>query len=241
MEKKQIIIMAVIMAVSLIISSVLLSDFFLKIRHEENITVKGFSQTEVKSDIAKLRFSIVRRETTLQEAYKQIKRDKKIVMDYLAAKKIAGDNVESNGLYTYEIKKMNSKGMYTNEIEGHNATQNMLITSGDVELIKKLAEDMTALIESGVNIRINEPQYYISDLQDLKIQLLTSATEDGFTRAKKLAEGSGAEVGALVSATQGVFQVTEPNSMEVSSYGVYNTSSIMKSVKAVVTLSYAVK
>ncbi len=241
MEKRQIIIVSVIVGIAIIVSSVILSDFFLKIRHEENITVKGFAQTEIKSDVGKLRFSIVRREITLQEAYKQINQDKKIVMDYLAARGIAGDNVESNGLYTHEIKKMSSKGMYTNEIEGYNATQNMLITSKDVELIKKLAEDMTSLIESGVNIRINEPQYYISDLQDLKIQLLTGATEDGFTRAKKLAEGSGAEVGALVSATQGVFQITEPNSMEVSGYGMYNTSSIMKSVKAVVTLSYAVK
>lgn len=241
MEKKNLIIVSTIIVVGMIVSSLILSKFFLKIRHEENITVKGFAEMEMKSDIGKLRFSIVTQKNTLQEAYKQIEKEKKIVIEYLNAKGLKDENVESTGLYTYDIKEMNEKGMYTNLTVAYNATQSMLVTSDDVELIKKLSEELTSLIEAGVNIRVNEPQYYISDMQDMKIDLLVKATEDGYTRAKKLAAGSGADVGALVSATHGVFQVTEPNSMETSGYGMYNTSSIMKSVKAVVTLSYAVK
>lgn len=241
MEKKNLIIVSTIIVVGMIVSSLILSKFFLKIRHEENITVKGFAEMEMKSDIGKLRFSIVTQKNTLQEAYKQIEKEKKIVIEYLNVKGLNDENIESTGLYTYDIKEMNEKGMYTNFTVAYNATQSMLVTSDDVELIKKLSEELTSLIEAGVNIRVNEPQYYISDMQDMKIDLLVKATEDGYTRAKKLAAGSGADVGALVSATQGVFQVTEPNSMETSGYGMYNTSSIMKSVKAVVTLSYAVK
>jgi hypothetical protein len=241
MEKKNLIPVSVILVAGMILSSFILSKFFLKIRHEENITVKGFAQTEMKSDVGKLRFSVVRQENTLQKAYQQIEKDKKIVIEYLEKKGLQAENIESTGLYTYDVKERNEKGMYTNRVVAYDATQNMKITSDDVELIKKLSEDLTSLIEAGVNIRVNEPQYYISDLQEVKIDLLVKATEDGYMRAKKLAAGSGADVGALVSASQGVFQITEPNSMETSGYGMYNTSSIMKSVKAVVTLSYAVK
>ncbi len=232
---------AVILVIGMIVSSIILSKFFLKIRHEKNITVKGFAQTEVKSDIGKLRFSIDQKAKTLKAAYQGINRDKQKLYDFLANKNLSTGAIEELNLYTREIKKINSKGQYTNDVTAYNATQNFMITSKDVGKIEALAKDLNALIESDVNIRVNTPQYYISDLQELKIKLLSRATEDGFARAKKLASGSGAKVGALVSGTQGVFQITEPNSMKVSSYGLYNTNSIMKSVKAVVTLSYAVK
>ncbi len=241
MHKNKIENVAVIIVIGMIISAFILSKFFLNVSYEKNITVKGFAHIEMKSDIGKLRFSIACQRNTLQESYRQIKKDKKIVTDYLMAKGFTVDKIENTGLYTYDIKEINSKGMYTNTIEGYNATQNMMITSSDVDLIKIMSEELTSIIESGVNISVNEPQYYISDLQDLKIELLVKATRDGFSRAKKLAIESDANVGSLVSANQGVFQITEPNSMETSSYGIYNTSSITKSVKAVVTLSYAVK
>jgi len=43
-----------------------------------------------------------------------------------------------------------------------------------------------------------------------------------------------------VSATQGVFQITAPNSTEVSDYGSYDTSTIEKTVKAVVSCEFSV-
>ena len=48
-------------------------------------------------------------------------------------------------------------------------------------------------------------------------------------------------MGALISASQGVFQITARHSTEVSSWGVYDTSTIEKTVKAVVTLEYAIE
>ena len=44
----------------------------------------------------------------------------------------------------------------------------------------------------------------------------------------------------LVSARQGIFQVTAENSTDLSDYGVYDTSTIDKVVKIVVTLSYTI-
>lgn len=52
---------------------------------------------------------------------------------------------------------------------------------------------------------------------------------------------AGAKVGTLRAARQGVFQITEPDSTETSGYGVYDTSTIRKSVKAVMPLEYAIR
>ncbi len=67
------------------------------------------------------------------------------------------------------------------------------------------------------------------------------ATEDGYRRALALAEGSKGKVGALISAQQGVFQITEQHSTDTSGYGEYDTSTIEKTAKAVVTLEYAIE
>ena len=45
----------------------------------------------------------------------------------------------------------------------------------------------------------------------------------------------------LISAQQGVLQITERHSTETSGYGVYDTATIEKTAKAVVTLEYAIE
>ena len=60
-------------------------------------------------------------------------------------------------------------------------------------------------------------------------------------RALALAKGSKGRIGALISAQQGVFQITERHSTDTSGSGEYDTSSIDKSAKAVVTLEYAIE
>ncbi len=60
-------------------------------------------------------------------------------------------------------------------------------------------------------------------------------------RASSLAENSGSKVGALKYASQGVFQITPLYSTDVSGYGRYDTSTIEKSVKAVVTIEYSIR
>jgi len=60
-------------------------------------------------------------------------------------------------------------------------------------------------------------------------------------RAKTLADNSQGQVGALTSASQGVFQITPVDSTQVTDYGTYDTTTITKNVKAVVTLEFRIE
>lgn len=60
-------------------------------------------------------------------------------------------------------------------------------------------------------------------------------------RAETLARGSGSSVGALISANQGVIQVVERGTTGSSDYGEYDTRTIEKTLRAVVSLEYAVR
>ena len=84
------------------------------------------------------------------------------------------------------------------------------------------------------------PQYFYNNLNDVKVQLIGAATKDSLLRAEQFAANSGVTVGPLRSASQGVFQITAPNSTETADYGSYDTSTVEKLVKAVVTVEYSV-
>ena len=92
-----------------------------------------------------------------------------------------------------------------------------------------------------MDISSTSPDFYVSQLDDIKLDLIAKATENGFRRARSLARNSGGKVGTLASARQGVFQITSPNSTATSGYGIYDTSTIKKTVKAVVTLRYSIE
>lgn len=84
------------------------------------------------------------------------------------------------------------------------------------------------------------PDYFVSDLESIKFRLVEEATKNGKSRAELMASSSGQSLGSLVSAQQGVIQITKKNSSETSSWGVYDTETIDKVVKLVVTLEFEI-
>lgn len=112
--------------------------------------------------------------------------------------------------------------------------------SSKVNLIDKVSKDVTELIKDGMQIVSFPPEYVNVEIEDIKMKLLGKATANGYERACILAKNSNGKVGALNSASQGVFQITPLHSTEVSDSGQYDTSTIEKTVKAVVTLEFTI-
>ncbi|NDG65076.1 MAG: DUF541 domain-containing protein, partial [Planctomycetes bacterium] len=133
------------------------------------------------------------------------------------------------------------KGENTNVIESYVLSQGTTVHSPRVEAVRDLAFRATDLIKEGVEIDSGSPSYYVSILESIKMTLLEKATQNGYERATLLARGSKSEVGGLISASQGVFQIVPVGSTDVSDYGVSDTSTINKSVKAVVSLVYQIQ
>ena len=93
----------------------------------------------------------------------------------------------------------------------------------------------------GVPLQAQPPQYVYTKLADLRPKLLADATKDALVRAKVLVDATGGQLGGLRDVNVGVFQITAPNSTDVSDYGVYDTSTLHKDVTAVVNVSFALK
>ena len=75
----------------------------------------------------------------------------------------------------------------------------------------------------------------------MKLELIEKATANAKERIDIMAEGSGANLGNLLTANLGVFQITAQNSNTEYSYGGYfDTSSRNKTASITVKLNYAV-
>jgi len=101
-----------------------------------------------------------------------------------------------------------------------------------------LAKESTQLIRQGIRFRSHAPSFYYTQLEGLKLDLLEQAAGNARLRAERLAKSSGNRVANIISASQGIFQITQPNSTETASWGMYDTSTIEKKVRAVVTIRY---
>ena len=225
----------------MVLSASLLSRFFVKIRHEQSIRVKGYAEKNVVSDVGKFSCTCTARGTSLKESYDKLQVSRNAVMEYLKRMGFREAEMVSETIQTSKVLKRDAQGKDTNETEYYDVSQTVTVSSSNVTLIRDVSAGITELIKDGIDISASSPAFYISDLHDTKLGLLAKATEDGYRRAVALAENSKGKVGALISAQQGVFQITERNSTDTSGCGEYDTSTIEKTAKAVVTLEYAIK
>ena len=121
-------------------------------------------------------------------------------------------------------------------------TQSVQIESNKVEKIEKISREVTELLNEGVNFYSEAPRYYYTRLADLKIEMISKATEDARIRAEKITAYSNGKLGALQAAKMGIFQITGQNSDENYSWGgTFNTSSKDKTASITMKLVYKVK
>ena len=105
--------------------------------------------------------------------------------------------------------------------------------------IAGVAESSSGLLAQGIPLAAQPPQYVYTKLPTLRLRLLGEATKDAQSRARVIAEATGSGLGGLRGVDVGVFQVTSPNSTDVSDYGFYDTSTLQKDVTAVVNVTFA--
>jgi len=243
--------MAVLLGLSLVGGAYVVSNAFYKVKALSNvISVTGSADKLVTSDTAKWSssFSRVVDVNGLKGGSVQIENDLQTVKAYFAEKGVtekemtirpatASSNCQSSNDIIYD-----KGGQRCSKIIGYTLSQSILIESGDVSKITKLAqESVGVLIAKGLVFNSDNVEYYFNQLADLRIEMVSDATKNAQLRAKQIAESTGAQIGNLQAASLGVFQVAAPNSTDVSDYGVYDTGSMQKKVSATVRASFVLK
>ena len=115
------------------------------------------------------------------------------------------------------------------------------VRSSRVKEITDIVQKSSALLNEGIPLTAQPPQYLYAQLAKIRPDLLAEASRDAKTRGQSLVAAAGGRIGRLQSVSAGVFQITAPNSTDTSGGGVYDTSTIDKDVTAVVNLTFSMR
>jgi len=235
-------ITAIIIGIAIFASASVFTYGFFKSRIVPNtITVTGSAKKQIKSDYVVWKATVSRQAANISDTYKLLQTDMGKVKKYLADNGLTEKDYTVSSVSTYVINTILPNGTYSNNIEAYRLSQEIEISSYDVDKVTVLSRESTKLIQDGVELQSMPPSYYYTKIADLKIDMLALATKDAKSRAEKIAENSNATLGNLKSAKMGVFQITPINSEEISDYGINDTSSIDKQIMAVVNCVYTSK
>jgi len=202
------------------------------------LSVTGSAKTRVTSDQAKLTITISRLVpvSSLASGYANVARD----LD-LANQLLKKNNVPASEIVASPIS-MNQMYDQGNGAETrYQLTQTVTVQDNDVNKITKVSQAIPSLASQGALLSVQSLEYYYSKLPDLRVSLLSDAVKDAKARAEKIAEGTGRGIGNVQSASNGVVQVLSPNSVDVSDYGSYDTSSVDKDVMVTIKASFRLK
>ncbi|MFV9482642.1 SIMPL domain-containing protein [Christiangramia sp. ASW11-125] len=235
---------AIIFAIAIMVAAYFLGDAYVSRANPDGvISVTGSGSENFVSDLIVWEGRFSRNSPNLEAAYNQLDQDKNIVRSYLIGKGIKDENIVFNSVQTNEQQENQyQNGNYVGSIfKGYELMQPVKIESSNVELIENVSREITELLNKGVQFNSSPPRYYYTKIADLKIEMISKATEDARLRAEKIAANSGENLGDLKSANMGVFQITGQNSGEDFSWsGAYNTADKNKTASITMRLEYEI-
>ncbi|HUW64641.1 MAG TPA: SIMPL domain-containing protein [Spirochaetia bacterium] len=242
------VIAALILGISVIVGTVVVARMvtYVKTFDSSQLAVTGTAQQNVTSDEVKWtsQFAVNTDMAGLKTGYTQMDSTKALVIAFLQKNGVSSNEITMSPVVmneTYPELKYNpqaAQALGKGALSSYTLTQTVVIQSGDVDKITSLAQDAGSLINEGVNFTSQSLEYYYTKLPGLRSELIAKAVTDAQARAEKIAAATGVKLGPLVSVNTGVLQLTPVNSAETGNNGSYDTTTIQKTLTAVVRTSF---
>lgn len=201
------------------------------------VTVKGLSEREVKANLGFWPIRFVATGPTLEDARLKLEVSEKSVKDFLTKGGFTEADMQVQNIQVEDrIAGYNAQG--TPEESRFVLTEDLLVRSADVDKLQTSAKMIGDLLKSGVVFSADAynagPSFIFTSVNDLKGEMLTEATKRAREAADKFAAESGAKVGDIQSANQGIIEITPaieiPNDRP--------EKQVNKKVRVVTTITY---
>ena len=208
-------------------------------RSTEGISVTGSARISVSADKAVWTLNAEQVAPTITDSVRKVENATIAVTKYLTDGGVPEESIELGSVSAYPQEEY-VNGNSTGRILNYRGSRSITVRSDDVQFIRRLSNGIGALLQSGVSVTNYGPQFYVSKLNELRPELLKQAMEDAQVRAKAIVEATGGNVGNVMSVRSGPFQITSPDSVDTSSGGYYDTTTIEKTITSTVTVSFKV-
>lgn len=175
------------------------------------VTVKGVAERAVEADIAVWPLTIVVSDNDLATAHAQLERNVSATEQFLGENGIAPAQVSLHGLSVIDTQS----NRFGSSAPGNRYTinQTFVVRSDDPDTVLSASANVAKLVAAGVVLQSGGPyqtvgpSYIFTRLNELKPAMIAEATARAREAAAKFAQDSGATVGGIRRANQGVFQI----------------------------------
>lgn len=202
------------------------------------VTVKGLSERAVKADLGFWPISFKASGDTMAEARASLTASETAVKTFLTARGFPATAVQIQN-FSVQDKLADSYSGYSGP--RYILTENILVKTNEVDKLAETARNSGDLLNAGVVFTSDGgssgPSFQFTGLNAMKGELLTEATKRAREAADKFAKESGADVGAIQNANQGIIEVNPAVEIPDSP----PERQIDKTVRVVTTITYFLK
>ena len=182
-------------------------------RASRTVVVKGLAEREVQADVASWRVPFRGVAASTADAIASAERSRVAVLDFMKKGGVKEAGLSSEP-YILRLERyfVNQPGGQVEKIR-FVAVGAVRVRTTNVDAVAKLASETQSLLDGGVLLGQNDygdalkPNYLFTGLNAIKPELIAQATKAARRSADQFASDSGASVGGIARANQGVIQI----------------------------------
>lgn len=211
----------------------------------DSISVKGLAERPIKADQAEWSVTLQVQELTQANALARLRKEKPALDAFFSASGFDPSAItESNESTDENYEEVEGKNGSTRRIQvGFIARQSFILKTSELPKIIESARRIVQFEADGHPVRYGQPQYLVSNLEDVKMSLIGAAMQNSRVRALEFAKNGDVKVGPMRSASQGAFYILPAGAnSDVSDWGgTYDKSTVDKIARVVVTVDYSIE
>ncbi len=168
------------------------------------VSVKGLAEQEVKANRGSWIISAANASNDLDFLKRQVNNQTGEIKSWLREK-----GFEDSEIKVEELSLL--QNIYSGAQARYSANLQVSVSTGKVDLLDRVSGEVNQLIDKGVTLTgdrwLTRPRYFFTLINEIKPDLLASATKAALSSAEEFARNSGAIVGDIKHARQGIISL----------------------------------
>ena len=250
MQKYSSLIIAVVIVIGLTLSAFILGKSIQRFKSDDRyISVKGFSEKEVKADFVIWSLKLRIATNDLQEGSKSMEVARQKVIRFLTKNGIDDSEIIRQGL-TVSDRQANEYTPPNGLNLRYVIEETVEVRSNNVDTVQKVSRMTSELLDAGVALagsnewRGSGLKFLFTKLNTIKPEMLADATRNAGQTAEQFTKESKTVLGKMRKANQGLFSILDRDeSLGGQPDGNYSSGTIdlYKKIRVVISVEYSIE
>ena len=251
MDRTNTLLLSIALVFGLALGSILLGRSIQRFHKEDrSISVKGFAEKEVKSDLAVWALKVSIPTDNLAGGSAEMENSKNKIITFLAKNGITSEEISQKEMEVAD-RRANEYNPAGDSRFRYIITKTILVRSAHVDTVFKVSQMTDELVRAGVVMSSRSDwqnsgvSFVYTGLNKIKPQMLAEATRNAKTAAQEFCKESGTELGKMKKATQGLFTIVDRDDVQTSQNegGYYSSGNrdLFKKIRVVISVEYSIE